>query len=437
MQSTAYQLDLWLHAKHNLEKQRHIQKLHGKSSNLAFLYRRRSQEQRYIKEMAVMPGHELPAWVKEYASLIECDSFVTQNRFLTSIRRTSNVADLGACFADIDFHHTYQYEQLAPDKVYSDIQFTLEEAGIPEPSFAIFTGRGLCLVWLLQDGITAEKLGLWSNIQNLIYDALRDYGSDPMARDAARILRIIGSINSKSGKRVEAFDGNNAIFTLEDFPTPATKPAATDEEIQIWNAKLLWGRRQRDLLNLPEAFGGLIPVGIRHNWLVLVYNGFAWLGARRYWQREKPDIIAKVAGEYNIRDLHSTLRTLDRRLNEPIAWGQGLYRFRTRTIREWLDIDIDFCMRHGLYSLAGSYWLQGEENTEYQRYKRRKYGRPDRRGGLPSLPRAEYLQEARASADWEKRSRILELRAQGLSFRKIGKMLNIDHSRVVRLFHSL
>ncbi len=79
----------------------------------------------------------------------------------------------------------------------------LARAGMPAPSFAVATGRGLALVWL-HTPVPRAALPRWRACQGAVHDALRHLGADRLATDAARVLRLVGTGNGASGTLVEA-----------------------------------------------------------------------------------------------------------------------------------------------------------------------------------------------------------------------------------------
>ena len=72
---------------------------------------------------------------------------------------------------------------------------------IPRPNLIIDSGRGLALIWNIEK-VPHMALPLWKAVQEYLYSQLKEFGADRKALDATRILRVAGSINSKSGTRV-------------------------------------------------------------------------------------------------------------------------------------------------------------------------------------------------------------------------------------------
>src|SRR5205823_763 len=73
----------------------------------------------------------------------------------------------------------------------------LQEHRVPALTFAVSTGRGVALVWT-HSAVPRCALARWQACQRVINQALKDLGADPRALDAARVLRLVGTENSKS-----------------------------------------------------------------------------------------------------------------------------------------------------------------------------------------------------------------------------------------------
>jgi hypothetical protein len=126
------------------------------------------------------------------------DAYITQNRFYGPRRRVANLAQLDALFADLDFYKIAELVGIDPARVVDMALWALVRAGIPTANFALSTGRGLALIWL-HSPVPRQALPRWRRCQQRIHDVLVPLGADPMATDAARVLRLVGSVNSKSG----------------------------------------------------------------------------------------------------------------------------------------------------------------------------------------------------------------------------------------------
>jgi hypothetical protein len=117
-------------------------------------------------------------------------------------------------YADLDYYNIPYLKGMGPRAV-MDLAFEqLQRAQIPRPSLVVATGRGLALVWR-HEPVPRYALPRWKACQDYIFDALRELGADPSARDAARVLRLVGSRNSKSGTTVGAIGEDHGESTWD------------------------------------------------------------------------------------------------------------------------------------------------------------------------------------------------------------------------------
>src|SRR5215212_3120653 len=164
------------------------------------------------------------------------DVYISQNRFYGA-RRTTRLAELSAMYADLDYYKIPGLDGMHPLAV-MDLAFEeLQRARIPRPSLVVATGRGLALVWR-HEPVPRATLSKWKLCQDHIFEALRGLGADPSARDAARVLRLVGSRNSKSGTTVQAIWEDHGESTW-DFGDLA------DEILPLTREKLEELRAQR------------------------------------------------------------------------------------------------------------------------------------------------------------------------------------------------
>ncbi len=411
-----FQLDLWAD-RPDRQAAGHVEALHGESDGNAFLLQKKTDGR--MKTIEARPGRELPAWIREYKSLLKTDCYISQNSFRGDRRAVRCIDRIGAIWTDLDYYKKPRYKDFSPGRVYDSLQIDIDRAGIPQPSMAIYSGRGLYAVWLLERGYDLSHYGQWQRIQRGICDQLGQYGADRRATDGARILRLCSTENSQTGHRVKCFNGTGRLHLLKDFATVGIEEQATDT-IGQWPTleKAMLSGRLDNLSKLPELLGGCIPVGIRHNWILITYNVLAWLmESGLYYMRETAALLDDCPG-YTRAEFEADRRNLDRRAKQPYGQDRGLFRFKSKTIRERLGLSVQWCKENRLYSLAGDSVFHGEANKEYQDYKRR-------RAGIQS--RAAYIEQVTKT---DQRERIIELAKQGCSQRQIGAALAISRARV-------
>lgn len=125
-----------------------------------------------------------------------------------ALRKNSALRWLTACFVDLDCHALGRSTGQIIGEVY-DRQAT---GLIPAPSILTCSGRGVWCFWILDDGAgrpirSLHNLESWNRIQTAIGVKCAEWGSDPKARDGARITRVPGSQNPKApiGQRRVAY----------------------------------------------------------------------------------------------------------------------------------------------------------------------------------------------------------------------------------------
>jgi hypothetical protein len=128
------------------------------------------------------------------------DTFLGQNEFKLRNRRVVNLLRICLVFVDLDLSKT----ELLAGKPLRDLDFLFSwhhnyDQGI-FPSAIIFSGRGYHLKWFLERPIPCMALPRWNAVQNALVNKYGELGADSQSKDASRVLRVIGTTNSKSGR---------------------------------------------------------------------------------------------------------------------------------------------------------------------------------------------------------------------------------------------
>ena len=124
-------------------------------------------------------------------------------------RDKSNISKLKYLYMDLDFY------KLGLDKkqVINILEEQYYEILIPTPTMVIDSGRGLYLLWKINEHRNAYPR--WKSVQEYLYNVLKPLGADgTVVTDSARLLRLVGSFNSKSNTEVCVLDYRNFSYTL-------------------------------------------------------------------------------------------------------------------------------------------------------------------------------------------------------------------------------
>ncbi len=135
------------------------------------------------------------------------DTWISQAEFTKPNRRAVNVARLSLLFVDIDCYNV----NLSPDNALYRALFICDDFALPYPSIAVNSGRGLQLKWILDKPLPRFALPRWNAMQQKLVETFLSIGADPLARDVSRVLRLVESINEKSGRRAHVSYVNSDI----------------------------------------------------------------------------------------------------------------------------------------------------------------------------------------------------------------------------------
>lgn len=375
------------------------------------------------------------------------DRYISMGTFKRR-RVTSEICAVENTYLDLDYHKTSLWHRSA-ESVAKNVISDLQDAGKPLPSFILSTGRGLLCVWL-HEMLGAKVLSKWSAVQKQLGKPLARYNPDKSAADAARIFRLVGSINSKAGhsrNRVQLVWGDPKNLhrykfnDLADAWLPFTKAqlvSMADERAKRnagkpkkhrrpdGKAMGLWGTRMEDILNLIKhrSPDEKIEKGMQDKFLFIYTVALS--------HTTKPETILPLirqkasqwsGGTWTESSTDGAMGTAYRRavaaLNGETVEYNGKqvdirYRFRSSTIIDWLDISENEMRDAGLRDLCSAD-VKAERSAERARaFRIAKEGQKTSRADQ----RRERLLIGRQA---------IALRDEGKSFTDICKVL--DRSR--------
>lgn len=156
-------------------------------------------------------------WHYKYKDLIgqEFDKenvYISLNTFYSTYRRIEYLKELKAQFIDLDIYKT----KFTKEQILMNLEENYFNKSIPRPNLIVDSGRGLYLIWLL-NSVPSKALPLWKAIEEYLYSVLKPFGADRQALDPTRVLRVPGSINSKSNSVVKILDEYDYIYDLREI----------------------------------------------------------------------------------------------------------------------------------------------------------------------------------------------------------------------------
>lgn len=312
---------------------------------------------------ACYPVEELPTWLK----LVDParDTFVSQAEFFAPKRRIATLRSIGLVWADCG--DDGRLAELGERAAVHRILKAVDDAGIPEPSIIVSSGRGYHPKWLFDKGVPSRALPRWTALERAVTAALRDdLDADPKATDAARVLRLAGTVNTRNGKvagivhRRDLDSGEPLRYDFEqlcrdilryDRPgiaeqaTKTRKRAATG--FRTYTVGTLWWGRYYDLMRLCElrgwtAMSGGVPQGFRDIMLFFFAVALSWVALPQNWWHEVLAIAALYTPTLKDHERRGFVGSVYRRLLDArnSEWGHGRYKYSTARIIQDLGISV-------------------------------------------------------------------------------------------------
>lgn len=171
----------------------------------------------WITKAQINKNKEFSQWHYLVEDLIKKDFdkeniYISMSTFYKPIRRIETIKEIGCLFIDLDTYNT----KFNKTQILMNLEDNYFNRSIPIPNLIIDSGRGLTLVWCIEK-VPYNALPLWKAVQEYLYSQLKEFGADRKALDATRILRVPGSINSKSMTRVSILEKYDYKYTLREI----------------------------------------------------------------------------------------------------------------------------------------------------------------------------------------------------------------------------
>jgi hypothetical protein len=209
------------------------------------------------------------------------DYYLSQGFFAAPCRLAVHLAWATHAYVDLD---TYKGDEalrgLSPGDMVRELCWHCRDEDIPAPSIILSSGRGYYAKWFWSRPVPRAEVGRAIAINRALVRRLTRFRADPQAVDMARILRIPGSINAKTGGMVAIVwisesDGGPITYDFDTFARdilPLPVDASPDGLLQDGPSRL-WRK------TLPDACPGLFN---REAWHWGVLEDLRTLAALRY-----------------------------------------------------------------------------------------------------------------------------------------------------------
>jgi len=330
----------------------HFSAIHANQEATAIIWERSSTGKQWHK---LNPNDDAANLLADLRGKEDC--YFTVNEF-RGWRYVKTLRGLNALYVDID----------DPNLPVIHAVTACREAMLPMPSLAVESGRGVHLYWLLEKA-HGKALPLWQLVENRIIQQLKDVGvaADPAAKDCTRVLRLVGTINSKKGsKDVKGYYFNSYRWGLHEIadeilgerkPRPPRSKIKSKAEIRDIRARqsrvsgsiyARWHHVYTDLNTIADHYGK-IPDGFRNNWVFLAATALSWFTHAESLENEIKYNLEQYT-TLSHAEVASCVQTVLERAGKAsrgvmLDWNgkkvDSRYRFKRSTIYDWCEKWID------------------------------------------------------------------------------------------------
>lgn len=196
-------------------------------------------------------------------NLNDKDVYISQNTFNNRSRQLIHLKELKALYIDIDCYKVNLSKEATKYFLENDLY-----GQIPVPNMLIDSGRGLYYIIFLEN-TKVEDLPKWQLVERYLYEKLKNLGADNKALDATRVLRVVGSTNSKNNELVKVIDAYDYQYTLDEIienyipevnedrkekqkPKGVRKKGRKKKFVSLFNLYNLYYTRFKDIKKLVE-----------------------------------------------------------------------------------------------------------------------------------------------------------------------------------------
>ena len=372
------------------------------------------------------------------------DVFITPNSTYNGRRDSKNIRQFRALYIDLDYN-AYSFNQL----VYEMWELVLDKK-IPEPTMVVASGRGAHVYWRIKHA-PYQALSTWQELEDHLYKQLKHLGADKKATDAARVLRLPDTINSRNNAECKVMILNDKVtYSMYDLREEYLKwkPKAFKEVkvkknkkefkvLQFFTSYSLHITRAEDILDLCKIRKFRVT-GYRNK---ILHMYAYWLGVTHRDEERLTQLVNELNNKFTEplkqSEVDAILRCVPKAIDKFLDYEQGLragnvkrvskgmrdkggYWYKNETIIEMLDITIE--EQRQLKTIIGT-----QVKYERRRVKDNETKKANRRNKAGLTSRQQKKQDLI--------KQVQQLKEQGLNNTQIAKELKISRRYVIKILN--
>ena len=354
------------------------------------------------------------------------DIYYTPNTFNSPIKREREYLwQLHRFYIDID--HKKGTAPIDHFEVVGAVEQLVEEKKIPQPTEYINSGRGIHIYWDINDS-HIMLLDLWEKIENYLFNTIKELersikniSVDSRVKDPTRLLRLPGSINSKNNSKCYSMLKNEEnIYNIFDLKKAYIK---TNRQYKNNKSKIAYlPTKNLYTLNMSRIEDFKQIVSLRNGEVKGYRNTLIMLYSYHY----------RLVNEITVEELIKVTKEFNKSFKEPYKAKEliAVCRSVNRTVKHFQEDNSKG------YKFTNKYIINALDIEEQEQRKLLTIistGEKYRRNNERRTPRNEEGLTPKQAELKELNSKVVELKEQGLSLRKIAEQLNITLGKVQRV----
>lgn len=146
-----------------------------------------------------------------------CDTYMSQAFFTEPNRRALNLAYITHAYVDLDIYNILTLRAKSAENIAHELLLFCQDNFIPAPSYIVSSGRGLYMKWAFDRPVPKQAAGIAVAVNKALVRKFESFGADPKAVDMSRILRVVGSVNTKNGEIVKILYLNGSSDNIKTY----------------------------------------------------------------------------------------------------------------------------------------------------------------------------------------------------------------------------
>ncbi|RXM56722.1 DNA-binding response regulator [Clostridium tetani] len=364
---------------------------------------------------------ELKDNVGKVLSIDGVNIYLSPNSFYKPIRRIENVRKLNSLYIDLDYYTLDKFKDLTVDQI----------------------------LWNLE-AVPYKALPLWNAVQKNFLNKLKDIGADEKSIDAARVMRLGGSVNQKNGHAVDLLFYNDNKYNLRDIQenylpdlTPYVKnpyhkaKGRHKKVVNLFNLYSLHYARLRDLVKLMELRegmcrmedGSLKATGLRELMCFLYrYWSSCYEGDTENALKSTLDFNKQFKEPLSTGEVERATKSATKAYKEWLkdcptgTYSRGGYNYKNKTLIKLLNITEE--EMKNLETIISNKEVKRRTNIRTNIHHKAK--RRNEKGLTKRQQEKKYKEE-----------KVKELIQQGFNKSQIAKELDLNRSTITRSYNHL